>query len=190
MYTLVIDKPDIFEATVSIEGADSSSAKCRLIVESKTVSMIFEGDLDGNRCKIPMKNLKKYMNDGDVGKLRLEVIADDMFFSPWESEYKAKVSKKVTVEVNDPSKTVDVKPKVVVSEVSTPTKKHNRDILIHEMSKEFKIFKLKLEDVHKRKKTINHVVRKMIDKKIISDDMKDSPELINTVLEAIILSEK
>ena len=33
------------------------------------------------------------------GNLKLEVIADDVFFTPWESTFEVQASKKVTVEI-------------------------------------------------------------------------------------------
>ena len=69
---------------------------------------------DGN-CRIDMPKLKGMVKEG--GNLRLEVIADDMYFNPWESEYDLKTAKKVTVEVKQQKKAplVESKPKVKVN---------------------------------------------------------------------------
>jgi hypothetical protein len=195
VYTLIVDKPDIFEAKINIEGAEADDAQCRLVIESGAMSLLFEGSLKDEKCSIPIKKLKKYIKAGDTGTMKLEVIADDTFFSPWESDFKAKASRKVTAEVVEPVAEKVHKPTVVVSEITQNVDGvdggiQNKDILIKEMATEFLMFGLKLEDVGKRKKTINHVVSKMIKRGIITTDMKDSPELIDVVLESIILSEK
>lgn len=186
----MIDRPDIFEATVNIEGASSSDAICRLVLETDNLKMLFDGKLSGENCKIRINKLKKYITEGDTGTLKLEVIADDMYFSPWSSKFKAKLSKKVTVEVADNSNIEYAKPKVIVKEVSNQTVNYDKDILIREMSKHFKKFKMKLEDVSKRKKTVNHVITKLMESGHITSDMKDDPSLIDVVIEAIVLSEK
>lgn len=188
MYKLIIDKPDIFEATINIEGAESKSAKCRLVVEANSMSYLFEGTLKGENCRIPIKKLKNYLQDGDTGTLRLEVIADDTYFSPWQSEFKASVSRKVTAEVAEPK--VDAGSRVkVIAEVKKSTPKEMTDPLVVEMAAQFAKFNMKLEDAHKRKKTINHVVSKMISEGKISEDRKDDPALVDLVLNAIVLSE-
>ena len=54
-----------------------------------------------NAKKIKKKDVKEELKGivKESGNLRLEVIADDMYFNPWESEYDLKTTKKVTVEV-------------------------------------------------------------------------------------------
>jgi hypothetical protein len=37
------------------------------------------------------------------GEMKLEVIADDMYFNPWNSDFELKKSKSVTVEVKQPT---------------------------------------------------------------------------------------
>jgi len=39
-----------------------------------------------------------------MGKIRLEVIADGSMFIPWENDFKVKLSKKVTVSMNEEKK--------------------------------------------------------------------------------------
>tara|TARA_R110000803_G_scaffold47825_3_gene99569 strand:- start:827 stop:1183 length:357 start_codon:yes stop_codon:yes gene_type:complete len=70
---------------------------------------------DGN-CKITMPKLKGLIEEG--GNLKLEVIADDMYFNPWESEYDILISKKVTVEVKDQPKEPIVESRIKVKVVS------------------------------------------------------------------------
>ena len=78
------------------------------------------------------------------GGMKLEVIADDMYFSPWESEYELKQSKKVTVEVKTPNQDKPKlfesnKPRINVSfKNATPTKERTRKKVVKEnKSKEF-----------------------------------------------------
>ena len=86
MYPLYSDKPNLFECSIQLEGCSLNQASARLIIESEQNSLIFNGEIDNmGACLIPVKKLKGLVSEG--GKMKLEVIADDMYFSPWESEY-------------------------------------------------------------------------------------------------------
>ena len=124
MYTLYSDKQNIFEFDIQLEGASLTDAFARLIIESNNLNLMYNGTIteDGN-CRIDMPKLKGMVKEG--GNLRLEVIADDMYFNPWESEYDLKTAKKVTVEVKQQKKAplVESKPKVKVNIHGTTPKK-------------------------------------------------------------------
>jgi hypothetical protein len=95
------DKTESFSCDVSVEGAKISETKARLILESDDWTLMFEGDIDRNgKCNIPIKKLN-ILEEGSVGKIRLEVIAENTVFTPWEDDFKVKVSKKVTVQFNE-----------------------------------------------------------------------------------------
>ena len=103
MYPLYSDKPNLFECQIQLEGCSLNDASARLIIESDENSLVFNGEIDTNgACLIPIKKLRGLVSEN--GGLKLEVIADDMYFSPWESDYELKQSKKVTVEVKTPNK--------------------------------------------------------------------------------------
>ena len=57
------------------------------------------------------------------GKMKLEVIADDMYFNPWNSDFELKKSKSIKVEVKQPTNNIikENKAKVEVR-VNTPSK--------------------------------------------------------------------
>ena len=101
MYTLYSDKKNIFECDIQLEGASLSQAFARVILEGKDLNLIFNGEInsDGN-CRI---NLPKLSMLKEGGEMKLEVIADDMYFNPWNSEFDIKKSKNITVEVKQPS---------------------------------------------------------------------------------------
>jgi len=101
MYTLYSDKNNIFECDIQLEGASLSQAFARVIVEGNNLNLIFNGNItnDGN-CRIEMPKLNM-LKEG--GEMKLEVIADDMYFNPWNSDFELKKSKSVTVEVKQPT---------------------------------------------------------------------------------------
>lgn len=100
MYKLYTDKPETFECDIKIEGASLTKSKARLVVETKDYSLMFNGKIDSNgKCKVPIKKLKGLIDESVKGNIRLEVIADDTYFTPWKSEFSIEAAKKVTVEV-------------------------------------------------------------------------------------------
>jgi hypothetical protein len=104
MYTLYSDKKNIFECDIQLEGASLSQAFARVIIEGDDLNLVFNGTItkDGN-CKIEMPKLKILEGSGNM---KLEVIADDMYFNPWESDYELKKSKSIKVEVKQPTQDV------------------------------------------------------------------------------------
>ena len=100
MYKLFTDKSELFECDIKLEGASLSKSKARLVVETKDYSLLFNGEINSNgKCKIPIRKLKGLIDETSTGNIRLEVIAEDTFFTPWESDFEVDASKKVTVEV-------------------------------------------------------------------------------------------
>ena len=62
---------------------------------------MFNGEIDKKgKCTIPIKKLA-ILNEGTVGKIRLEVIAEGTVFTPWEDDFKVKMSKKVAIKIHE-----------------------------------------------------------------------------------------
>ena len=122
-YKLYTDKQEIFECNIFLEGASLTQATSRIIVETQDLKLMFEGtiDKDGN-CKVPIKKLRGLVNEDTKGTMKLEVIAEDTYFLPWESDFEVDTAKKIKVEVKQQSKPLvkSSKPKMVVREVKHP----------------------------------------------------------------------
>jgi hypothetical protein len=104
MYTLYSDKQNIFECDIQLEGASLSQAFARVILEGNDLNLVFNGEItsDGNcRINLPKLNMLK-----EGGEMKLEVIADDMYFNPWNSDFELKKSKSITVEVKQPTQNI------------------------------------------------------------------------------------
>jgi hypothetical protein len=100
-YLLYRDKTELFSCDIMIEGANLSETQARLIVESDEWTLMFEGEITKNgKCNIPINKLS-ILNEGAEGKIRLEVIADSSVFVPWEDNFKVKLSKKVSIKMNE-----------------------------------------------------------------------------------------
>ena len=104
MYKLFTDKTELFECNISLQGASLKKSKARLVVETQDYSLLFNGSINSNgKCEIPIRKLKGLIDEDTSGNIRLEVIAEDTFFTPWQSDFEVETSKKVTVEVKTQS---------------------------------------------------------------------------------------
>ena len=100
MYKLFTDKSELFECDIKLRGASLKKSKARLVVETTDYSLMFNGSISNSgKCEIPIRKLKGLIDEDTSGNIRLEVIAEDTFFTPWESDFEVETSKKVTVEV-------------------------------------------------------------------------------------------
>ena len=120
MYKLYTDKIENFEAKIKLEGASLKKSKARLVIEAEDFDLMFKGTIsESGNVKIPVKKLKGLIDENTSGVIKLEVIAEDTYFTPWESKFEVDTSKKVTVEVKSQSSPIieqkTIKPKVEVN---------------------------------------------------------------------------
>ena len=116
---LYTDKSEIFECNVSLEGASIKNSKLRAILKFDDKNLMVEGNINSNgKGKIVFPKLKNVSEEGEVGKMELEVIAEDAYFQPYKEVFKVETSKKATVEVLNKK---SLKPKIVVEKI-TPEK--------------------------------------------------------------------
>jgi hypothetical protein len=118
MYTLFTDKTELFECNIKLEGASLKNSQARLIIESEDLNLLFKGQITSEgKCIIPIKKLKGLLEGSTKGEIKLEVIADDTYFTPWKSEFVVEASKKLTVEVKsqDAALIAESAPRVQVS---------------------------------------------------------------------------
>ena len=112
IYNLYTDKPNKFNCNIEIEGTSLSKSKVRLVIESEDMTYLFNGRIENNGiCEVSIPKTKHFLSEGSKGLMRLEVIADDVYFEPWSSEFNVKTNKKVNVVV---SEQIEEKPKLKV----------------------------------------------------------------------------
>jgi len=118
-YSLYTDKPNKFNCNIEIEGTSLSKSKVRLVIETDEMSYMFNGNIENTGiCEVNIPKTKHFLPEGTIGNMRLEVIADDVYFEPWSSDFSVKTNKKVNVVV---AEQVEEKPKVAtVTETKTP----------------------------------------------------------------------
>ena len=119
-HTLYSDKADDFECVLSLEGATFTKSFARLIIETASHNLAFNGTIDehGN-CVVPIRNLKSVFPTESRGKIMLEIVADDTWFKPWEENVVIKPSKKLVAE--GISIGAPVKPVIKLSTIKTPS---------------------------------------------------------------------
>ena len=126
MYKLYTDKIENFECKLKLEGASLSKAFSRIILETNDINLSFDGKIDDSgRCIIPIKKLRGLLDESIKGSMKLEVIAEDVYFQPWQSEFVVETAKRINVEVISQNKETitESKPKLTVTNVPKKTKK-------------------------------------------------------------------
>jgi len=102
-FVIYNDKNDGFSCELSVEGVDMKSCQVRLILETDEWNIFFNGKIDrSGKCEIILKKVSLFQ-EGKKGVAKLEIIADDTIFTPWESDFVVKKSKKVSVKINESS---------------------------------------------------------------------------------------
>jgi len=118
MYKLFTDKPEVFECNIKLEGASLKNSQARLIIETEDVNLLFNGSITSEgKCTIPIKKLRGLLESNTEGQIKLEVIAEDTYFTPWKSNFRVEASRKLTVEVKsqDAKLIMENAPKIQVS---------------------------------------------------------------------------
>ena len=116
---LYTDKTELFECNVALEGASIKESKLRAILKFDDKNLMVEGEIKSNgKGQILLPKLKNISEDGEVGRMELEVIAEDAYFQPYEETFKVVTSKRATIEVLSKESS---KPKIVVEKVTLET---------------------------------------------------------------------
>jgi hypothetical protein len=156
MYTFYLDKQNVFECQVQIEGADINNSKSRLLLENnKGITLLFNGTLDGDgNCLIPLEDIKQHLKENSKGNLKLEIIVDDTLFTPYESPFNTEISKKVTIsevkhDKSNPNKKRSPKINVNIKNQPSPIKEEN---IYEPFIKEFIIFNQNALELTKKDK--------------------------------------
>lgn len=179
MYKLFTDKVEIFECDVKLEGASTKNSIARIIIESEDVNLLFNGTIDeSGKCKVPIKKLKGLLGENAKGTLKLEIIAEDTYFTPWSSAFSVQAAKKVTVEVK--SQVADVikesAPAVQVTKVKGEVQNNKVPLSVQEHI--VRIVKLlvrediKLSNLKIKKDRLNNIVAVYLKRSVINEGQK------------------
>jgi hypothetical protein len=182
MYKLFTDKTELFECSISLQGASLKKSKARLVIETPEYSLLFNGSISkGGKCEIPIKKLKGLIDEDTKGNIRLEVIAEDTYFTPWESDFEVNASKKVTVEV----KTQTTKKPIVEAKVKVKVK--SKKPTITEKDHVMNLFKLLIKDdinvdnISYKRNALNNIVATYLQE----NPVKNTSKIIRGVLNVL-----
>ena len=180
MYKLFTDKTELFECNISLQGASLKKSKARLVVETKDYSLLFNGSINSNgKCEIPIRKLKGLIDEDTSGNIRLEVIAEDTFFTPWESNFEVETSKKVTVEV----KTQTTQKPILEAKATIKP----QQVTISERDHVVNLFKLlikediNIDNISYKRNELNNIVATYLKEHTVNDTEK----VINGVLKVL-----
>lgn len=116
-YKIYTDRNENFECEVAVKNASLKGSIARLVIESENYpSLVFNGSIKGNKCNIPIKRLKGILDENTRGKIHLEVIVEDTYFKPWESDFIVEEHTSVKVSVNEQKQSNKPMVKVAVKE--------------------------------------------------------------------------
>ena len=182
MYKLFTDKSELFECDIKLEGASLSKSKARLVVETSDYSLLFNGSISSSgKCEIPIRKLKGLIDENTSGNIRLEVIAEDTFFTPWESDFEVDASKKVTVEV----KSQTTKKPIVEAKVEVKVK--DKKPTITEKDHVINLFKLlikediNVDNISFKRNELNNIVATYLKENTV----KNTGKVIDGVLKVL-----
>ena len=183
MYKLFTDKTELFECDIKLEGASLNKSKARLVVETQDYSLLFNGNINSKgKCEIPIRKLKGLIDENTKGNIRLEVIAEDTYFTPWESDFEVETSKKVTVEV----KSQQNKKPILETKVKVKVKK-TKPVTLTEKQHVVNLFKLlikediNIDNISFKRNKLNNIVATYLKENTI----KDKDKVINSVLKVL-----
>jgi hypothetical protein len=184
-YKIYTDKNENFECEVSVKNASLKGSLARLIVESVDgPTLVFNGKLEGEKCVIPIKRLKGILDENVRGNMYLEVIVEDTYFKPWESDFvveehtsikvkvneQTQISKKPIVEIKSPS----VKLQIPSGPINKPIKKKTVNIFVpkREIATICEMFGIKKNNFKNKQKDFVQIIKEYF---------KTNPEYNNDV---------
>ena len=180
MYKLFTDKTELFECNISLQGASLKKSKARLVVETQDYSLLFNGSINSNgKCEIPIRKLKGLIDEDTSGNIRLEVIAEDTFFTPWQSDFEVETSRKVTVEVKNQTTQkpiLEAKATVKPQQVTKSEKDHVVNL--------FKLLikeDINIDNISYKRNKLNNIVATYLKEHTVNDTEK----VINGVLKVL-----
>ena len=144
---------DLLKFKINSEGININNIEPRLILTTKeNKNYLLIGEIQNDVCKFNIPQLNLY-EKGEHGKIKFEIISEDLYFPVWEDEFeiKSKASIKIEEMISEIQQNTIKKPKISVTE----TKIENQPkIEKHEKSKIESILENKEPEKPKEKEII------------------------------------
>jgi len=191
MYKLYTDKQETFECDIQLEGASLTNSTARLIIETEDLALLFKGNINASgKCTIPVKKLKGLLGESAKGNIKLEVIAEDTYFTPWESQFEVDTSKKVTVEVKSqqtPVITEETKPTIKVENIKEEISLSEKDHVINLLKLLIKE-DINFKNISYKRNTLNNIVATYMEENPIQEETK--PTIMEGVIKGLLKKTK
>ena len=155
MYKLYLDKQEDFSCDVSVKNASLKGSMARLVVESANgINLIFNGKIEDGKCVVPVRRLKGLLDENTGGKMFLEMIVEDTYFKPWQSDFIVEEHTSVKVKINEQKQ-----PSKPTVEVKVPEQKQDGKLIpLYELSKLCEQFGIKKSNLSKRINDFRQIV--------------------------------
>lgn len=163
-YTLYTDRAEEFVCEIAVKNASLKNAFARMIVETDDITLMFKGQLKDGKCIVPLQRMKGLLSEATKGKMQLEVIVEDTYFTPWKDNFIVEEHTSVKVNVTEQQKP-SRKPIVEVKTISpTPLSPPAQELIFI------------CERVGIKKKTFPRQLNEF--KEVIREYFKASPEFV------------
>jgi len=186
-YKVYTDKQENFICEINLTGASLNNAKSRIIISSDTLNLLFEGEVGSDgKCKVPIQKLAGLLPEGTTGDIKLEVIAEDTYFEPWNSKFIVETSKQITVEVKSQSEEIisESKPKMEV--IVETTNKVDRKNHVVNILKALRTENISIKNIDKKKGRLTAIISDYQSNNNLSEsDQKFVIEKISKALEKL-----
>lgn len=145
---------DSLKFKINSEGIDVNKVEPRLVLITKeNKNYLFIGEIHNDICKFNIPKLET-LNKGDEGKIKFEIISEDMYFPVWEDNFQIKTKANIKIEemisnVNETEETKKVSFKAVLESDKKPEK------VIEEKKEEIKETK-KITPPPRKEESIKH----------------------------------
>jgi hypothetical protein len=124
---------EILKFKINSEGIDVDDVEPRLILITKeNKNILFIGKIEKDICKFDIPQLSLY-EKGDHGKIKFEIISEDLYFPVWQDEFEIKSKASIKIEEMVSEIQHSSKPRISVSETKPifekkiETKKENTE---------------------------------------------------------------
>ena len=145
---------DNLKFKLNSEGIDTNKIESRLILTtSENKNYFFIGKVKNEICEFEIPELELY-EKGDTGKIKFEIISEELYFPVWEDEFKivTKASIKIEEMIISESTKQPVKPKISTSIIQEKTQKPENVEVKKEVIKESVVEEVKeVKEVKKDK---------------------------------------
>lgn len=113
---------DSIRFQINTEGTNLNKVETRLIFTTENnKNYLFFGKIQEDKCVFDIPELKIY-EQGEQGKIKFEIISDDLYFPVWEDKFEIKTKVNITLEkmisnIQSTEEKTTTKPKFSVSPI-------------------------------------------------------------------------